>query len=181
MKVYLLLADGFELIEALTPVDVFRRAGITIITVALGNHRTVMSSNLVEVQADTTWARANISHGDALILPGGYPGYDNLAKDNAVGELAKIYYESGRIVGAICGAPIILQIYGIGKGKHVTSHRCVKDQMVDFIHTGHDVEVDGNLITAIGAGHALDFSLALLSALCGQEAVDKIKPGRELK
>ena len=175
MKVYLLLADGFELIEALTPVDVFRRAGITIITVALGNHRTVMSSNLVEVQADTTWARANISHGDALILPGGYPGYDNLAKDNAVGELAKIYYESGRIVGAICGAPIILQIYGIGKGKHVTSHRCVKDQMVDFIHTGHDVEVDGNLITAIGAG------LALLSALCGQETVDKIKPGMELK
>ena len=180
MQVYLFLADGFECIEAIAPVDVFRRAGINITTVSLTSSITVTSSNGVEVKADATLGSVDILGGDALILPGGYPGYENLKKNDAVGRAVSLYYETGRVVGAICAAPIVLQHYGIGYGRKITCHRCIKDDMKDFVYTGKPVETDGSLVTAIGAGHALDFGLALLEKLCGTGAVEKVKPGMEL-
>ena len=180
MKVYLFLADGFEVIEAFTPVDILRRAVVDITTVSLTSSLTVTSSNGIETKADATLGSTDILGGDALILPGGYPGYENLRKNDAVGRAARLYYETGRLVAAICGAPIVLQHYGIGKGHKVTGHSCIKDAMKDFTYTGRAVEKDSKLITAIGAGHALDFSMAILEDLCGPEAVAKIKPGMEL-
>ncbi len=180
MQVFLFLADGFESIEAMAPVDVFRRAGVEITTVSLTSSLSVVSSNGVEMKADATLGSVDILGGDALILPGGYPGYENLRKNDAVGRAVNLYYETGRLVGAICAAPIVLQHYGIGKGRKITCHRCIKNDMKDFVYTGKPVEIDGNLVTSIGAGYALDFGLTLLEVLCGEEAVAKVKPGMEL-
>ncbi|MBP3775282.1 MAG: DJ-1/PfpI family protein [Bacteroidaceae bacterium] len=181
MKVYVLLADGFELIEAMAPVDVFRRAGVEVVTLSIGADRNVCSSNGVNVQADSLMSGTDLSDGDALVLPGGYPGYEHLRTSRAVGETARCYLAEGKQLGAICAAPIVLQEYGIGVGRRVTSHTCVREQMTDFVHTGRPVERDGNLVTAIGAGYALAFAFALLEALCGAEAVGKVKPGMELR
>ena len=180
-KVYLLLADGFELIEAMTPVDVLRRAGVEVVTVSVAGRRMVESSNGVHLEADALPSEVDWEGGEALVLPGGYPGYENLRKNEHVGRLGKQYLAEGKIVGAICGAPIVLQEYGIGCGRRVTGHSCIREQMTDFDYTGQPVERDSNLITSIGAGHALAFSFALLEAICGSEAVEKVKPGMEIR
>jgi len=181
MKVYLFLAPGFETVEALAPVDTFKRAGVDIYTVSITNSLSVTSSHQVETKANCLLKQIDINDGDALILPGGFPGYKNLAQTEAVGEAARKYYESGRLLAAICGAPTILQHYGIARGSRITCHHTVKDQMTDFVYTGQDVEQDHNLITAIGAGHSFDFSLALLYALQGEEKVTHVKSGLELR
>jgi len=181
MKVYLFLAQGFETVEALAPVDTFTRAGVEIDTVSITDDLAVTSSHQVETKADCLLKEIDINNGDALILPGGFPGYKNLAEAQEVGEAARKYYDSGRLLAAICGAPTILQCYGIARGSRITCHHTVKEQMTDFIYTGQDVEQDRNLITAIGAGHAFDFSLALLYALQGEEKVRKVKLGLELR
>ncbi len=180
MKVFLFLAEGFECMEAMAPVDVLRRAQVDIKTVSLTSSLSVVSSNGVEIKADATMADVDILGGDALILPGGYPGYENLKHNDAVGRAVHLYYETGRLVCAICGAPIVFQHYRIGTGHKVTGHSCIKDQMTDYEYTGKAVEKDGNMITAIGAGHAQEFGLEILKALCGEEAVMKVKPGMEL-
>lgn len=181
MKIYLFLAEGFETVEALAPVDVFRRAHLDIQTVSITDSTTVKSSHGVTVQADCCLTGIDLKDGDALILPGGFPGYKNLVESKAVGAAVRNYYKSGRIVGAICGAPTVLQSNGIAKGSRITCHHSVREQMTDFVYTGKDVEQDHNLITSIGAGHAFDFALALLYALQGGEKVDKVKAGLELQ
>lgn len=181
MKVYILLAEGFETIEALTPVDVFHRAGVDVETVSIGKSLEVMSSHGVRVQADSLLADRDLADGDALILPGGNPGYKNLAASGTVGAIAKSYFDSGRLLGAICGAPTILERYQIGMGLKVTCHHSVKDGIPSFCYTGRDVEHERNLVTAIGAGHSIDFALELLGTLQGQDAVERVKHGMELK
>ena len=180
MKVFLFLAEGFECMEAMAPVDVLRRAGIDVKTVSLTNTLEVISSNGVEIKADATMADVDILGGDALILPGGYPGYENLKNNDVVGRAVHLYYETGRLICAICGAPIVLQHYHIGVGHKITCHSCIQSQMTDFKYTGKSVEKDKNIITAIGAGHAQEFGLAIVEALLGNEAVEKIKSGMEL-
>lgn len=181
MKVYLFLADGFETVEALAPVDTFRRAGIDICTVSITKSLTVVSSHGVETKADCCVDGLDMDDGDALILPGGYPGYKHLADNETVGETAKRYYDTGRLLGAICAGPTVLQRYGIAKGSRITCHHTCKNEMTDYVYTGKDVEQDHNLITAIGAGHAFDFSLAILYALQGFDKVAHVKSGLELK
>ena len=108
MKVYMFLADGFETVEALAPIDVFRRAGVEIHTVSISGNIEVTSSHDVVVEADCLLEEIDITDGDALILPGGYPGYVNLAENEVVGQTLRTYYDSGRFVAAICGAPTVL-------------------------------------------------------------------------
>ncbi|MBR4441169.1 MAG: DJ-1/PfpI family protein [Bacteroidales bacterium] len=182
-KAYILLADGFELIEALAPYDVFCRGGIDVKTVSINNNKQVSASNKVKVQADYLISEVNdFDSADLIYLPGGYPGYENLGKDAAVGSIAKKHFNSGKLTAAICGAPTVLDINQIGYGKKLTSHSCCKEQMSrNYIYTGNPIEHDGNLITCIGAGHSVDFAIEIASILAGSEAVKKIKNGMELK
>ncbi len=179
-KAYILLAEGFELLEAMSPVDVFHRGGIEVKTVSLDDEELfVNASNGTTVVADLAWRDADFSDADLIYLPGGYPGYENLGKDPRVGELVKKQYESGKLLAAICGAPTVLLKNGIGFGKTVTSHSCCADEMsAKYNRTGRPIEHDGNLYTAIGAGHSQDFSIVLAEALDGDVA--KIKKGMEL-
>ena len=181
MKVYVLLAEGFETVEALGPVDVFRRAGIDVSIVSISRSLFVTSSHGVEVKADTVLEDTDLSRGQALLMPGGFPGYCNLAKCEAAGKLAKDYFESERLLCAICGAPTVLKRYDIGAGLNITCHHTIKDEMIGYHYTGRDVEHDKNLITADGAGHSIDFALEIVRSLCGNAAVEKVKRGMELK
>ena len=178
----ILLADGFELIEAMAPYDVFCRGGINVKTVSISGDKTVAASNKVKVIADLLWDEADFTSADLIYLPGGYPGYENLGNDPKVGAVAKSQYESGKMLAAICGAPTVLLKNAIAFGKTVTSHSCCAEEMsAKYRYTGKPYEQDGNIWTAIGAGHSQDFAIALVQALMGDAAVAKIKKGMELK
>ena len=181
-KAYILLADGFEVIEALAPYDVFCRGGIDVKTVSINNKEVVQASNRIKVEADLLISEvADFNDADLIYLPGGYPGYDNLGNDPVVGRIAKKQYESGKLLAAICGAPTVLLKNQIAFGKSVTSHSCCKAEMsANYNYTGRPIERDGNLITSIGAGHSIDFAIEIARILAGDEAVAKIKKGMEL-
>jgi len=179
-KVYILLADGFEIIEAMAPVDILRRSGVDVKTVSITSSLTVVSSHRIKVVADMLLGDGGLDNGDMLVLPGGYPGYENLGKSREVGELLKKYYNSGKFVGAICGAPTVLAKYGVASGRKLTCHRTVIDEMDGYKYVGDPVVTDGNLITGVGAGWSIDFGYALASVLVDDAIIQKLKTGMEL-
>lgn len=180
MKIYMFLADGFEVVEAMGPIDVLRRAGVEIHTVSLTDSLLVDSAQGVTVMADCALDEIDLSDGDAVILPGGYPGFKNLAESTQVGAIVKEYFDSGRLVAAICGAPTVLKVNNVAEGKRLTCHYSVADQMTGYKFEKQPVVQDGNLITSSGAGHAVEFGLAILYALQGGDKVDDVKRGMEL-
>jgi 4-methyl-5(b-hydroxyethyl)-thiazole monophosphate biosynthesis len=110
-RVYILLAEGFECVEALAPIDVMNRAGVELKRVAVGGNLSVSSSHgLVSLMCDVLIEDADLSDGDAIILPGGNPGYINLRNSELVRNAVRNYYNSGRLVAAICGAPTVLAL-----------------------------------------------------------------------
>ncbi len=179
-KVYVLLANGFELIEALTPVDVLRRGGIDVKTVSIASEKDVLSAQKVLVKADTTLKETDIKDGDMVILPGGYPGYVKLGNSDEVVELIKFYIANDKFVGAICGAPSIFGNHNIASGKKITCHSSVKELMKNYQHEDENVVQDGKLITGMGAGHSLTFAFKLAGVLLDVETINKIKTGMEL-
>ncbi len=181
-KVYVLLADGFETIEALTPVDIMHRCGIDVCSVAIGNSKTVKSSHKVTVDADLLLDEADVTDGDAIILPGGFPGYVNLAESVEVGNLVRYYYENGRIVAAICGGPTVLKRYGIAQGKKITCHSSVQAEMAgDYEYVGGNICQDGNLITGKGAGLSLEFAIAIAKRLANDATIAKLFNGLQIQ
>src|SRR5574344_687310 len=201
-KVYIFLADGFETIEAMAPVDMLRRCKIDIKTVSISDTRNVVCSHGVPMVADMTLKEAEaasgtnaasgvssaadenggaLSDGDMIILPGGYPGYENLANSDAVGRIVKQYYAQGKWVAAICGAPAVLARFKIATGSHITCHTSVKEKMGFYIYTGKPVEQDENLITGIGAGLSIDFAMKLVRVLTDEETVKSLKRRMEIK
>lgn len=174
-KVYVLLANGFELIEALTPVAVLRRGGISVETVSIYDSLEVVSSNNVMIKADSTIDCEKMKDGDLLILPGGYPGYENLAEDKKSVELLNYYFENSKYIGAICGAPTILYKSSLLEGKEFTCHSAVLESIKQGKHVDKKVVVSDKIITSKGAGTSLDFSLELLKLLSSDEIVRKVK------
>lgn len=179
-KVYVLLAEGFELIEALAPVDILRRGGIEVLTVSINENKNVTSAQKVDVVADLLLSDANLEDGGVLVLPGGYPGYVNLSNSEKVEKILKQYVSEEKYVAAICGAPTILSKYGLFKGKKITAHSSVAEELKDYIYTANIVERDNNLITGIGAGRALEFGFEIAKVLLNDEKVENIKKGMEL-
>ena len=179
MKVYVLLAPGFETIEALAPVDVLHRAKIDVATVSIAEGREVESSHGVKVSAD------DLADADLVVLPGGYPGYVNLASDQRVLAIARRQWDSGRLLAAICGAPTVLAAAGIAPGASVACHSSVVSKMAEagYKVTGERVVKDRNLITAAGAGISLHFALALVAALTGgdRQLLQHLYDAMELK
>ncbi len=179
-KVYVLLADGFELIEALTPVDVLRRVGADVITVSITSEKDVMSAQKVLVKADTTLKETDIKDGDMIVLPGGYPGYVNLGNSNEVVEIVRFYAANDKFIGAICGAPSILANHDIASGKKVTCHTSIKGLMKNYQYEEKNIVKDEKLITGMGAGHSLAFAFNLAEVLLDSDTIEQIKTGMEL-
>lgn len=173
-KVYVLLANGFEVIEALAPVDIMTRAGIEVVTLSLNDDLEVSSSHNILVKADRLLSSEDYTDGDGIVFPGGYPGYENLLKSDKAMALAKYYLENGKLVGAICGAPSSLGRKGLLDGRDVTLHFGCYDLLVGKKCNIHDkpVVVDKNLITGSGAGYSIDFGLALVNYLAPEKLAD---------
>ena len=174
------LADGFEEIEALAPVDILRRAGVEVNTVAVGKLLTkkVAGSHGIEVEADITMSEAKKfwDSGDVemIVLPGGMPGAKNLDEDKDVDAIVRAAAESGKIIAAICAAPMIPGKRGLLSGKRAVCYPGFEQYLEGAVLTGGRVEADGNYVTGCGMGAALEFSLALTRLLKGDEAADKL-------
>ena len=180
-RAYILVAEGFECIETLAPIDVMQRAGVELRRVAVGGSLDVTSSHgLVTLRCDELIEDADLSDGAALILPGGYPGYVNLRTSEAVCRAVRDYYDSGRLVAAICGAPTVLPAAGVAHNRRVTCHSSVVEEMHSYTYLKKDVVEDDNLITAAGAGLSVDFTLAVASRLVDSEILSRVCTGMEL-
>lgn len=180
-RAYILLADGFECVEALSSIDVLHRAGVELKRVAVGDELNVTSShNIMSLQCDMVLGDSELEDGDALILPGGYPGYVNLGNSEAVCRVVRNYYESGRLVAAICGAPTVLAVAGVAKGAKITCHRSVVDRMGDYLYDNESVVEDRNIITGAGAGRSIEFALAVVARLVDTETLLRVQQGMEL-
>jgi 4-methyl-5(b-hydroxyethyl)-thiazole monophosphate biosynthesis len=179
-KIYILLAQGFETVEALAQIDLCRRCKLNVSTVSIDNNYTVTSSHGVEVKANLLLENTNFDDADVIILPGGFPGYMNLAESKEVGRIITTHYKSGKILAAICGAPYALAVNGIGKGRRVTYHHSINDKMTDYTYSGEKATVDGNLITGRGAGCSFDFGIAIMAQLVDADTIEHLKHGLEL-
>ena len=241
---YIILADGFETIEALTPLDVLRRCGVEVTTISLNKTRAVRSSHGVTVEADatmedfmhncnccasgtgtstntsiagssssasstgtsttgsrsttagnagtsssagssTTASSANTTAGSclrqALVLPGGYPGYKNLCESAEVGALITQFHKEGKLLCAICGAPTALKANQICRGAAITCHTSVKEELSDYYSILSSAVVKYmNIITGMGAGRSLDFAFAIAESLTSKEKVEEIKAKMEI-
>ena len=178
-KAYILLADGFETIEALTPLDVLVRSGIEVRTLSIGSSYDVRSAQGVTVVVDGLLSATDTTDGAALILPGGYPGYKNLAESAEVLRVVAEYYNSNRLVAAICGAPTVLSFAGVAYGKELTAHTSVTGELGEDQVSTDEVVCSGNLITGKGAGLSLPFALAIAEALTSAEKVAEVKEKME--
>ena len=172
--VALFLADGFEEIEALTPVDVLRRAGIEVKTYSINGDLCVCGTHNIMVDADDIIENVEYDKIDAVILPGGMPGADNLENCEDVREILQYAFENGKLMCAICAAPKVLGKFGYLKSKRATCFPGFEEYLSGANATGERVEVDENVITSKGMGTAMDFSLAILEYLKGKEVADKM-------
>ena len=174
-KVLIFLVDGFEEIEAMAPIDLLRRAGITADTVSINENNKVTSSRKITVLTDKTIDEINFENYEMIVLPGG-PGTENYMKSEKLQEKLK-EFSINRKLGAICAAPTILSALGILKGKQaICFPACEPDLIKDgAIIVNQDVVKDNNIITSRGAGTAIDFSLALIEELLGKNKSHEIR------
>ncbi|MEI7957866.1 MAG: DJ-1 family glyoxalase III [Verrucomicrobiota bacterium] len=171
-RVLCVLVDGFEEIEALTPVDLLRRAGAQVVLASLTAERLVTGRCQVTVRADAVLADVMHESFDLLFVPGG-PGVAALRADGRPAQLASTFAKAGTPVAAICAAPTVLADAGLLQGKQFTAHFSVYDELPSALATERVVE-DGVLITSRGAGTALDFGFALVRRLFGEEKASEI-------
>ena len=173
--VYVLLGTGFEEIEALTPVDLLRRAGISVCTVGL-NGNVVYGSHQIGVQADLTMDEADWKRCDMVVLPGGLGGVASIRNCPAALEMVKNAYDGGKWIAAICAGPTVLADLGIMEGRSATCYPGCEGAM-GSAHMMPEAAVvrDGRVITGTSAGCAVPFGLELIDALAGEDAARKIR------
>lgn len=173
-KIYLFLADGFETVEALAPVDVIRRAGLDLVTVSIMGRREVLSAQGVPVLADALLDECSLSDADALILPGGGQGTENLSACEPLRAHIARANSEGKLVAAICAAPMVFGRMGILSGRRATCYPgCEADLGESYTATA--IERDGNMITACGPGVSFDFGFAIVEYFCGAEVVATLR------
>ena len=173
-KVCVLLAEGFEEVEALTVSDIMRRAKVTCDLVSIKDKK-VTSSHNVTIEADKI-IDENMDY-DLVVLPGGMPGASNLRDDDKVINLIKKQNKEGKLIGAICAAPIVLGRAGLTEGRKITSYPEYEDELPNCDYLEEAVVVDGNIITSRGPATAMAFSYKLLEVLGYSHEVDGIASG----
>ncbi|MFL0197065.1 DJ-1 family glyoxalase III [Clostridium sp. WILCCON 0269] len=174
-KAVVLLAEGFEEIEALTCVDVLRRANIHCITCSINSKKDVTGAHGISVNADSLLEAVNVDEYHAVILPGGMPGTINLRDDEKVIEFIKKLHTENKIVAAICAAPIVLKKAGIIEGKKVTSYPGFEEELASDNYSEESVVQEGNLITSRGPATAIYFVFKILENLVDKNIVENLK------
>lgn len=173
-RVLVPLAEGFEELEAVTIIDVLRRAGIDVVVASLGESP-VAGSHGIRIAADTPLAALAEQEFDMIAMPGGMPGADHLKKDARIVELIRHLRQQGKPVAAICAAPMVLAAAGLLDGRRATSYPgFLKDAKQTAVVDDAVVNDDG-IITSRGPGTALDFALALVAELAGSGARNDVE------
>jgi 4-methyl-5(b-hydroxyethyl)-thiazole monophosphate biosynthesis len=162
-----LLAEGFEELEAIAIIDVLRRVGVKVMVAGLENGP-VKSVHDVTVATDGVIDGVDEASFDALALPGGTPGAKRLREDPRVLAMVRRFYEAGKWTCAVCAAPTVLEAAGVLKGKRATSYP--GNALPSATYVEERVVVDGNVITSRGPGTAVDFALAIAERLAGPKA-----------
>ena len=181
-KCIILFSDGTEEIEALTPVDVLRRAGVSCVLAKVpakgtGKELTAVGSHGIKVVCDTLVSDVSDELPDMVIVPGGMPGTLNVGADRDAVKLIKRAYESGKFVSARCAAPSVLGRLGMLEGRGATCYPGFEKELKGAVLSSSKVVRDGSVITAAGMGVALDFALECARALCGDETAEKLSAG----
>lgn len=174
--VYVFLADGFEEIEALGTLDLIRRAGIEALSVSVDGGEFVRGSHGITVRADIS-IDACTEGAEAVVLPGGMPGAENLSLSSKVRELVFKNFNDGRYIAAICAAPMVFGKMGLLKGKRATCYPGFEKYLDGAEYTGKSVEVDGKVITGNGPGAFYGFAYEIIKAIKDQESADKVLLG----
>jgi 4-methyl-5(b-hydroxyethyl)-thiazole monophosphate biosynthesis len=172
--IYVFLAEGFEEIEALTPVDLLRRAGKQVLTAGVGGMEITGRSN-IKVIADIEASEIRLSDElEMIILPGGILGVDNLYSCDKVREAISFCVDNDRFIASICAAPSILGKMNLLKGRRATCYPGFEKFLEGAQISGEAVVLDGKFITAKGAGSSIQFALALIKVLSGEAEAEKI-------
>ncbi|MCD8265193.1 MAG: DJ-1/PfpI family protein [Tannerellaceae bacterium] len=180
-KAFVFLAAGFEEMEAIGTIDILRRGGIDTVTVSISDSKEVIGAHGISVMADAVLTGTDLSGADALVLPGGMPGSTNLNNCEPLREVLASQYDNGKLVAAICAAPLVLGGLGILEERRATCYPSFEDLLTGATVTGNAVEVDGNVITGRGPGLVMEFALALVTYLTGKEKADEVASGLLLK
>lgn len=169
-RVLIPLAQGCEELEAVTLIDLLRRAGIEVITASLDENPVQCSRGTV-LLADTTLDKILNDDFDMVVLPGGLPGADNLQQDERIIKLLKQLHQKGKYTAAICAAPKVLASAGLLENRRATSYPGSLDasETSNTTVTSNPIEIDGKVITSRGPGTAMDFALQLIEQLEGKE------------
>ncbi len=169
-------ANGMEEVEALTVVDLLRRAEVDVTTVSIQDTLEIQSSHGFRICADALMKEVeDFQKFDLIYLPGGGVGTENLEKNEKVREVIQSFADAGRKIAAICAAPRILGKMGLLEGKRATSYPSVMNLLRGASVTENPVETDGNITTSRGVGTAIDMGLELIRILCGKEKAEEIR------
>lgn len=172
MKILVPLAPGFEETEAVSVIDILRRAGLHTVTAAVSDNP-VKGSHDVKITADIM-LNENDKY-EAIVLPGGMPGTTNLKNDKRVISLVQSISKTGGITAAICAAPIVLAEAGVLTGKKYTCYPGFEKDIADAFFSSDPVVTDGTIITSRGAGTAIPFALKIVEILAGEKTAKEIK------
>jgi 4-methyl-5(b-hydroxyethyl)-thiazole monophosphate biosynthesis len=174
MKILVPFAEGFEEIEALTIVDVLRRAGIEVVIVGVPSS-IVTGSQGVRIFADKKISEIDPEDYDGIVLPGGNPGYKNLAKSEKILEMIRKFNSEGKLVAAICGSPAVLAKAGILQDKKATIYPGMEKEIP--YPRSEKVVVDENVITSQAPGTAMEFALKIVEYLLGKDRALSLRKG----
>ncbi|TDU66479.1 4-methyl-5(b-hydroxyethyl)-thiazole monophosphate biosynthesis [Prosthecobacter fusiformis] len=171
-RVLCLLTDHFEEIEAITPVDLLRRAGVEVVMASMRESIQVVGRSGILIKADSHFASVDPTTFDLLFIPGG-PAVKALREDGRAAALAQSFISAGKTVAAICAAPLVLHDAGLLTGKKYTAHDSTYEELTEA-DPAQEVVTDGLIITSRGAGTALAFGLALVAQLTTPEEAAKV-------
>jgi len=173
-KILIPLAEGFEEIEAITNIDVLRRAGIEVITAGIGSTK-IEGDHEIKVETDTEISRVVAADLDGVVLPGGMPGADNLKNSEGLLKIIRDINNKGGLCAAICAAPMVLEAAGILEAKNATSYPGFDQEMPSCNYREDRVVIDGNIITGRGPGVAMEFALTVVEYLKDKETKKKLE------
>ncbi len=171
------IAEGFEEIEALCPLDIMRRAGLDVTTVGIGS-RQITGAHKICVQTDITdseYEKLSEHSADMIFLPGGMPGTLNLANSRIVRDAIRLAQKEDKYIAAICAAPSILGDMGILEGKEAICYPGFEEHLLGAKLSVQKVVLDGRILTAAGMGVAVDMGLAIVEIFCGREKMLSLK------
>jgi 4-methyl-5(b-hydroxyethyl)-thiazole monophosphate biosynthesis len=174
-KIAVQLAEGFEEIEAISIIDVLRRADFEVTTVSITGKTKVTGSHAITILADKVFEDTDFNDFDMIVLPGGMPGALNLKNHNGLQKQILDFHKNGKPLGAICAAPLVFGNLGILKNETATCYPGFEDQLKGAKVTGNKVEQSGKIVTGKGAGVAIDFALKIVEMIKGKELADELE------